>query len=116
MVFLDPLPADAVVDIEDKGLILQHSLKDIQQALLPGLIGDLSLQGLPGILHASPFHQVIDILEVIIEGHAADAAVLGNIIDGHFIQGLLQEQIFQRCFQRPFRYLGHKRLPVLLVR
>lgn len=60
-----------------------------------------------GVFYASPFHKVIDILEVIVKGHPVDPAVLCDVIDGDFIQRLLEQQVFQGLFQRSFCNLRH---------
>ena len=38
------VPADTAVGIENKGLVFQHRLKNLQQPLMPGIIGFLSLE------------------------------------------------------------------------
>ena len=50
-------------------------------------------------LDAGPLHQVVDVLEVVVEGHAADAAVLGDVPDGNLVQGLFQQHMLQGFLQ-----------------
>jgi len=95
------LPADGAIDIQDEGLVVQHRLKDLQKALLPRLVGLFPRQRPAGILLTAPLHQIVNILEVVVKGHAVDAAVLRNIIDGDLVQRLLQQQMLQRRLQRP---------------
>ena len=45
---------------------------------------------------------VTNILEMVIKGHAVDPAVLGDIVDRNFVQGLFQQQLLERCLQCPF--------------
>ena len=45
---------------------------------------------------------------MVIERHAVDAAVVGDIADGDFMERLLQEQIFKRLLQRAFGQIGHR--------
>ena len=101
------LPAQGVVDIQKKGLIFPHCLKDPEIALLPCVIALPALQQPVGILITGPFDEVIDILEVIVKGHAADAAVLGNVVDGDLLQGLFPQEIFQRRLQGTLGNVGH---------
>ena len=101
-VLLNPLPAYGVVDVHDKGPVGLYRVEDVQKALLPGGVGLFALQRTGGVLRAGPFHQVVNVLKVVVEGHAADAAVLGDVADGDFVQRLLEQQVFQRCLQRPF--------------
>ena len=44
---------------------------------------------------------------MVIERHAIDTAVIGDIADGDFMERLLQEQIFKRLLQRAFGQIGH---------
>ena len=110
-VFFHLLPADAPIDIHHKDLIFPHRVEDLNKALLPGIVGLFVGQCLGSVLHAGPFHQVVDILEVIVEGHAADAAVLGDIADGDFGKRFFPQQVFQRLLQRAFGDLGHGASP-----
>ena len=75
----------------------------------------MSGESTAGVLFAGPLDQVVDVLEVVIEGHTVDAAVLCDVVDGNFAERLLQEQIFERCGQRPLGNLGHRPpLPAVL--
>ncbi len=42
-----------------------------------------------------PLNKIEDILEMIIESHAADAAVISYICDGDLIKRLLQQQMLE---------------------
>jgi len=44
---------------------------------------------------------------VVIKGHAVDAAVFGDVVDGDLVERLLQQQMLQRRLQRPLRDLRH---------
>ena len=54
----------------------------------------------------------LNILEMIIEGHTVDTAVLRDIVDRDLRDRLLKEQVLQGLFQRSFGYLGHAGLPL----
>ena len=102
------LPADGVIDVHNEGFVGQDCLEDLFKALLPCFIGLLSCQRLRRVLLTRPFDQIIDVLEMIIERHAVDAAVVGDIADGDFMERLLQKQIFERLLQRAFGQIGHR--------
>ena len=82
-------------------------LKDLLKALLPGLVGLLPSQGLGRILLARPLDKVIDVLEVVVERHAVDAAVVGDIADGDLVERLLQQQILERLLQSALGEFRH---------
>ena len=94
-IFLDLFPVDAAVNIQNKGLVILYRLEDLQKSLLPRFISLFLIQRSLGILQARPFHKIVNILEVVIKGHAVDTAVLGNVIDGNFGQRFFQQQILQ---------------------
>ena len=96
-----------MVDVHDEGLIGQHGLKDLLKALLPGLVGLLPSQGLGRVLLAGPLDKVIDVLEVVVERHAVDAAVVGDVADGDLVERLLQQQILERLLQRALGEFRH---------
>ena len=100
-IVLHLLPADGAIDVQNEGLILLHGLEDLQKALLPRLIGLFARQSAAGVLLTAPLHQIIDVLEVIVKRHAVDTAVIGDVADSDLVQGLFQQQLFQRRFQRP---------------
>ena len=104
---LHPLPVQAPVGVQNKGLVLQHRLKDLEDPLLPGVIGLLPGQGPGSVRQAGPLHQVVDILEMIIKCHAADAAVRCDVLDGDLIQGLFQHNFFQGGLQGFLGFIGH---------
>ena len=101
------LAADGAVDIEDKGLVVLHGLEDLQQSLLPRFVGFFAREGAARVLLAAPLNKVVNVLEVVIKGHAVDAAVLGDVVDGDLVERLLQQQMLQRSLQRPLRDLRH---------
>ena len=84
-----------MVHVQDKRLVVKHSLEYLQKALLPCVIGLFALQSLLCVLHAAPFYKVVNILKMVIKGHAVDAAVLGDIVDCDFVERLFQQQIFE---------------------
>ena len=94
-IFFDLFPVDAAVNIQNKGLVILYRLEDLQKSLLPRFISLFLIQRSLGILQARPFHKIVNILEVVIKGHAVDTAVLGNVIDGDFGQRFFQQQILQ---------------------
>ena len=102
------LPADGVVDVHNEGFVGQDCLEDLFKALLPCFIGLLSCQRLRRVLLTRPFDQIVDVFEMVIERHAIDTAVIGDIADGDFMERLLQEQIFKRLLQRAFGQIGHR--------
>ena len=104
---LDLLAADTAVYVHDEDLVCADFLKDLQKALLPGLRRLLACQCTGRILNARPLHKVIDVLEMIVKGHAVDPAVLGDVRHRDLVQRAFRQQVFQRRFQRPFRDLRH---------
>ena len=54
-----------------------------------------------GVLHKDPVHQIVDVFEMVIEGHTVHTAVLGDVVDRDLVEGLLEQQLFERCLQRP---------------
>ena len=66
--------------------------------MLPCVIGLILIEGTLGILQTRPFHQIVNVLEMIVEGHAVDAAVLCDVANGDLGQRFFQQQIFQRLF------------------
>ena len=94
-----------MVDIHNEWLVVLHGLKELQKALLPRLVGLVACERLAGVLLTRPFDKVVNVLEVVVKRHAVDAAVLRDIADGDLAQGLLQQQIFERCLERAFGHL-----------
>ena len=99
--------ADGMIDVHNEGFVGQDCLEDLLKALLPCFIGLLSCQRLRRVLLTRPFDQIVDVFEMVIERHAIDTAVIGDIADGDFMERLLQEQIFKRLLQRAFGQIGH---------
>ena len=99
-VALHLLPADGVVGVHNEGLVGQGHLKNLQKPLLPGVVGLLAADGRLCLRQEDPLHQVVDVLKVVVEGLAADPAVLGDVGDGDLVQRLLQQQLLQRGGQR----------------
>ena len=81
---LHAIAADVAVDGHDELLVLKELVQYVEIALLPSghrlAPGDCAL----GIFLKRPFHQVVDVLEVVVERHAADAAILRDVSDGDF--------------------------------
>ena len=105
------LPADGAVNIENQQLILLNFEQNVQECFIPVVDVFPALHRLPGILHHDPVHQIIDILKMVVKRHPVDTAVLGDIVDRDFIERLLNQQLFERSFQRPFCRLCHKTHP-----
>ena len=82
-----------MVHVHDKRTVFQNSLEDLSHSLLPGVVCLLILQCPLSILDAHPLHKIINILEMIIKGHAADPALLAQIIDRDLVDRLLQKQL-----------------------
>ena len=101
------LSVHTAVDIHNKRLVLPGGVEDLNQSFLPCVMALVFFERFTGVFYASPFHKVIDILEVIVKGHPVDPAVLCDVIDGDFIQRLLEQQVFQGLFQRSFCNLRH---------
>ena len=99
------LAADGVVDVHNEWLVVLHGLKELQKTLLPRLVGLVACERLAGVLLTRPFDKVVNVLEVVIKGHAVDAAVLGDVVDGDLVERLLQQQIFERRLERAFGHL-----------
>ena len=101
------LAADGMIYLGDKDLVLLHGLQDLQKALLPCVVGLLPGQRAGGALDARPLDQVVDVLEMVVEGHAVHAAVVGQVGDGDLIQRLFGQQVFQRGDERALCHLRH---------
>lgn len=63
------------------------------------------------ILEADPFHQVIDILEMIIKSHSADPAVSGEVVDRDLCQRLFEKKTLERFFPEPVWSCWTKAVP-----
>ena len=105
------LLADGTVNIENQQLILLNFEQNVQERFITVVDVFPALHRLLGILHHDPVHQIIDILKMVVKRHPVDTAVLGDIIDRDFIERLLNQQLFERSFQRPFCRLCHKTHP-----
>ena len=95
-VLFDILTTHRVVDIEYEFLILKGSIEDIEISFLPGIISFFVFQIFVGIFLTRPFQQIINVLEMIIESHAVESAVFGDICNGDFVERLLKKQFLQR--------------------
>ena len=104
-VLLHLFPADRAIHVQHQQLVGLDLQQDIQKRLIPVVHALAALQGLLGVFDEDPVHKVVDILKMVIKRHAVDAAVLGDIVDGDLVEGLLEQHLFQRRFQRPFRCL-----------
>ena len=67
-------------------------LEDVHQRALPG--GSI-LQSLGGLMLQKPVEQVINILEVVVEGLPIDFAVLHDLLYRDVVQKLFLEQMFE---------------------
>ena len=77
------------------------------EAFLPGFIIFSPLYGFGTFFLAYPINEIKDILEMIIECHAVDAAGFRNISNRDFRQRLLCHNTFQRHSHCPFCCLRH---------
>ena len=107
-VLLHLFPADGAVDIQHQHPVGLHLFQHIAEGVAPRLKVLMAFQCLCGILHQDPVHQVVNILEMVVKGHAVHAAVLGNVVYRYLIQRLAEQQLFERCFQRAFCRLCHE--------
>ena len=67
---------------------LSKRLEDLEQALLPRVIGLFLFQRPARVLQTDPLHQIVNVLEMVVEGHAVDAAVLRKVVDRDLRQRL----------------------------
>ena len=86
-----PVFADVVHHELDGFPVVQHQVK---------LLDDLH-----GLLLQHPLEQRVDVLKVIIEAVAIQAAVLHDLVDRDLGQRLFVHQLLQRRSQRPLRFL-----------
>lgn len=56
---------------------------------------------------AGPLDEVVYVLEMVVECHAVDTAVLGYVIYGDFGEWFFEQQILQRLLERALCYLRH---------
>lgn len=78
----------AAVNIQNERLVLLNCLENLQQSLLPRVIGLFLVQRPLGVLEARLLNKVVDILEVIVKGHAVDSAVVCDVTHRNFGQRL----------------------------
>ena len=104
------------VYIHDKLPVLRHYLEDLQHSFLPGVIGFLPLQRLPAVLDAAPLHQIVDILEMIVEGHPADTTVRRQILDRDLVQLFVLQQFLEGRFQCVLGTIRHDSIPINLFK
>ena len=90
-----------------KRFVLPQGFQNLQKALLPGIIGFLPGQRAGSVLLAAPFHKVVNILKVVIKGHAVDPAVVGQVADRDFVQRFVAQQFLERSFQCALCHLRH---------
>ena len=100
-VLLHLFAAHRTVHIQHQGLVLLQLMQDVQIGFIPGLKALSALQDLGGVLHKDPVHQIVDVFEMVIEGHTVHTAVLGDVVDRDLVEGLLEQQLFERSLQRP---------------
>ena len=108
-ILFDLLSVDTAVNVQNKRLVFLHGFEDLQKPLLPGFVGLFLVKRFPGILKAGPFHKIVNILEMVVKGHAVDPAILRDIRHRDLGERLFQQQVFQRLLQSPLCYLRHKR-------
>ena len=101
-VLLHLFPAHRAVNVEHKGLVILQLAQNVQIGFAPCTKTLAAFHRLGRIFHQDPVHQIVNILKVVVEGHAVHAAVLGDIVDRNFVQGLFQQQLLERCLQCPF--------------
>ena len=96
------------VGIHNESFVFVDCLKNLQKSFLPVARCFFALECAGGFLEADPFHQVIDILEMIIKSHSADPAVSGEVVDRDLCQRLFEKKPLERFFQSPFGHVGQK--------
>ena len=74
--------ADGVVDRGEEAALLQDVAAEPAKALLPGFAVERAAEGGAALLAADPLDKVVNVAEVVIEGHAVYAAALGDVCDG----------------------------------
>ena len=84
-----------MINIQNKRLVLQYRLKDLLQTFTPRTVRLLIRKRTLSVLQARPLNQVVNILEVIVKRHAADPAVLRQIVDRNLIHRLLKQKLFK---------------------
>ena len=89
-----------MINARDEWFVLAQGEKGVQKAGLPGVGGLVTGDGPRGVLLARPFDQVIDVLEMVVERHAADAAVARDVCDGDLVQGLRKQKALERLLER----------------
>ena len=97
--------AHRAVYIQHQCFVIPDLVQDVQKRFGPCIKALAAFHRLGCIFRQDPVHQIVNILEVVVEGHAVHAAILGDIVDRDLIEGLFQQQLFQRCFQCPLRCL-----------
>ena len=55
----------------------------------------LALECLFGVGHADPFQEIIDVLEMVVEGHAVQPAVVHYVCNGYFIKRFFNKEFLQ---------------------
>ena len=100
-------PAQGLQRAAAHGPVLLYIAQQLQQALLPQQGPVVLPQQGHRLLLEHPAHQVIDILKVIVKGLTFQAAVVGQLPDGDFIQGLLDHFFLQRLAQHGLGVFRH---------
>ena len=101
------VPVHRVVDVHDGTLVLQGELKRHVEALVQGRDGGVSLNELLRLLGDDLAQQGGDVVKVVVEGIAVDAAVLHNVTHADLVQGLLVQQLQKRGLDRLLRKVRH---------
>ena len=103
----DLLPLNGVIDPLDEGPVLDDGVAQGGKALLPGPVVLPALEGAAALLLADPVDQVVDVLEVVVEGHAIHAAVRRDVGNRDLGERFLGEQRLERLGQGPLGELRH---------
>ena len=91
----DLFPVNGTVNIQDQGLMGFQHIQQIQESLLPVIMGTIVGNGGMKRFLQCPICQIIDILEMIVESHSADPAGFRYIIDGDFRDLLFLQKLLE---------------------
>jgi len=100
------LKAAGAIGLQHEAPVAERVLEDLEEALLPGVVGLLAAQGLGSLARVNPIDEVEDVPEMVIEGLPIDLAVLGYVDDGDALQRPVLEQLLERGGEGLLRGLG----------
>ena len=111
---LHALVAHLTVNRIDELPVLRELIEHAQVALLPGGDGLAPVDGALGVFLKRPFHEVVNVFEMVVERHAADAAVLGDVGNGNLGERLCGQLSLKRLLKGPFCKLACHTSPLRL--